>query len=151
VSRRGGAGGARPGASVGLLRALLDLLGAVLLPGVLELDLLGDGYTVVGDRGGAPLLLQNDVAALGAKGHLDGVGELVHTALETAPGVLVKRDHLGCHEALPPRYRVVCSGSSRRPRRQVDLPPTAPVAVVGQVPSPRSPVVTLDMRVLTTV
>ncbi len=29
-------------------------------------------------EGGAPLLLEDDVAALGAKGDLDGVGELVH-------------------------------------------------------------------------
>ncbi|HEY2237864.1 MAG TPA: hypothetical protein VGI21_03690, partial [Streptosporangiaceae bacterium] len=27
-----------------------------------------------------------------------GVGELVHAALEAAPGVLVERDHLRCHK-----------------------------------------------------
>src|SRR5207244_712412 len=80
---------------VRLLRDLLDQLGADLLVRVLELDLLGDGDTVVGDRGGAPLLLEDDVPALGAEGHLDGVGELVHPALEAAPRLLVERDDLG--------------------------------------------------------
>jgi hypothetical protein len=80
---------------VGLLGDLLDQLGADLLVGVLELDLLGDGHTVVGDRGGAPLLLQDDVAALGAQGDLDGVGEGVHAPLEAAAGLLVESDDLG--------------------------------------------------------
>ena len=89
---------------VRLLGDLLDELGADLLVRVLELDLLGDGDTVVGDRGGAPLLLEDDVAALGAEGHLDGVGELVHAALEAAPGLLVERDDLGhVRSVLPDR------------------------------------------------
>src|ERR1035441_8629408 len=82
---------------VGLLRYFLDKLGADLLPRVLELDLLGDGHAIVGDRGGSPLLLEYHVAALRAESYLHGVGELVHTAFEAAPGFLVKRDHLGCH------------------------------------------------------
>src|SRR6201986_4801578 len=36
---------------VGLLRYFLDKLGADLFPRVLELDLLGDGHAIVGDRG----------------------------------------------------------------------------------------------------
>src|SRR6478672_10038987 len=50
---------------------------------------------VVGDRGGAPLLLQDDVAALGAEGDLDRVGEGVHTPLEPAAGLLVESNQLG--------------------------------------------------------
>src|SRR5205814_5475431 len=86
-----------------------------LLPRVLELDLLGDGHAIVGDRGCAPLLLEHHVAALGAEGYLHGVGELVHTALESAPGVLVKRDHLRCHRLQS--SVAYARGSSRRPRR----------------------------------
>src|SRR5215470_16338277 len=82
---------------VGLLGYFLDQLGADLLPRVLELDLLGDGHAIVGDRGGSPLLLEHHVAALRAEGDLDDVGKLVHAALEAAPGVLVIRDHLRCH------------------------------------------------------
>src|SRR5690606_21171799 len=46
---------------VGLLGDLLDELGTDLLVRVLELDLLGDAHTIVGDGGGTPLLLQYDV------------------------------------------------------------------------------------------
>src|SRR3954470_16533959 len=80
---------------VGLLGDLFDELGADLLEGVLELDFLGDGHTVVGDRGGAPLLLQDDVATLRAERHLDGIGELVHATLEGATRLLVERDEFG--------------------------------------------------------
>jgi hypothetical protein len=65
--QHGGGGGAVTGDVVGLLGDLLDQLGADVLVGVLELDLLGDGHAVVGDRGGAPLLLEHDVAALRAE------------------------------------------------------------------------------------
>ena len=64
----GGGGGAVTGDVVGLLGDFLDQLGADLLVRVLELDLLGDGDAVVRDRGGAPLLLEHDVAALRAEG-----------------------------------------------------------------------------------
>src|SRR5690606_27670540 len=97
LGQHGGGGGAVTGDVVGLLGDLLDELGADLLVRLLELDLLGDGDTVVGDGGGAPLLLQHDVAALGAERHLDGVSERVHAALEAATGFLVERDQFGCH------------------------------------------------------
>src|SRR6202034_4357224 len=97
LRQHGSRGGAVARDVVGLLRYFLDKLRTDLLPRVLELDLLGDGHTIVGDRGGSPLLLEHHVPALRAEGYLHGVGELVHTALEAAPGVLVKRDHLRCH------------------------------------------------------
>src|SRR5690606_5381432 len=81
---------------VGLLGDLLDELRTDLLVRVVELDLLSDRHTVVRDRGRAPLLLQNDVAAARAERHLDGVGQLVEAALEAATGLLVESDHL-CH------------------------------------------------------
>ena len=93
--------GAVTGDVVGLLRDLLDELGADLLERVVELDLLGDRDAVVRDRGGAPLLLEDDVAALGPQRDLHGVRELVHAALERAPRVLVERDDLRCHLLLP--------------------------------------------------
>ena len=95
----GGGGGAVTGDVVGLLGDLLDERRADLLVGVLELDLLGDRDAVVGDRGGAPLLLEHHVAALRAEGDAHGVGELVHAGLERAAGLLVERNllrHLMC-------------------------------------------------------
>ena len=93
--QHGGGGGAVAGDVVGLLGYFLDQLGPDPLVGVLELDLLGDGDPVVGDGGGAPLLLQHHVAALGAEGDPHGVGELVHPALQAAAGVLVESNQLG--------------------------------------------------------
>ena len=90
-----GGGGAVAGDVVGLLGDFLHQLGADLLPRVLEVDLLGDGDTVVGDRRCSPLLLEYDVAALRAEGDAYGVGELVHAVLEGPAGLLVEGDQLG--------------------------------------------------------
>ena len=80
---------------VGLGGDLLDELGAHVLERVLQLHLLGDGDAVVGDRGGAELLLEHDVAALRPEGDLDRVGELVDPGLERAPGIGVELQDLG--------------------------------------------------------
>ncbi len=133
LGQHGGGRRAVAGDVVGLLRYFLDQLGTDLLPRVLKLDLLGDGNTIVGDRGGAPLLLENDVPALRAEGNLHGVGELVHAALEAAPGFLVKRDQLRCHWL---QSSVSVRATGRRPRR---------TACQGAVPScyramPRRPI-----------
>mgnify|MGYP007099124424 CR=1 FL=1 len=61
---------------------------------LLDLDLAGDGDAVVGDRRGAELLVEDDVAALRAERHLDRVGEVVHAALERTAGVLVELQDL---------------------------------------------------------
>ena len=73
--------GAVTGDVVGLGRDLLGELGAEVLVRVVELDLAGDGHAVVGDRGRAALLVDDDVAAARAERHLDGVGERVDAAL----------------------------------------------------------------------
>ena len=63
LAEDGGGGGAVASDVVGLGGDLLGQLGADVLEGVLEFDVLGDGHTVVGDGGGAELLIENDVAA----------------------------------------------------------------------------------------
>src|SRR4029077_7257440 len=69
-------------------------------------------YTVVGDGGGAPLLLEHDVAALRAEGDAHRVGELVHAALESPAGFLVEGDQFG--HGCPPWTSL--SGCHRRRR-----------------------------------
>ena len=91
--QRGG-GGAVTGDVVRLDGDFLDELGAHVLERVLELDLLGDGHAVVGDRRRAELLLEHDVAALRAERDLDGVGELVDAGREAVAGLLVETDLL---------------------------------------------------------
>ena len=61
---------------------------------IVELDLLGDGDTVVGDRRCAELLLEYYVATFRSKRHLDGVGELVDARGETVASLFFKTDFL---------------------------------------------------------
>ena len=104
--------GAVTGDVVGLGGDVLRELRAEVLVGVVEVDLTGDGHAVVGDRRRAELLVDDDVAAARAEGHLDRVGELVDAALEGAPGVLVELDDLGHAGPL-----VEESSGGRRPPR----------------------------------
>ena len=73
-------GRAVAGDVVGLGRDLLEELRAHVLERVLELDVARDGDAVVGDRRRAELLVEDDVAALGAERHPDRVGEAVDAA-----------------------------------------------------------------------
>jgi hypothetical protein len=94
LGQHGRRGGAVAGDVVGLGRHLLDQLRAQVLVRARQLDLLGDGDAVVGDRGGAELLVQDHVAALGAERDLDGVGQRVDAALQRPPGLLVELEDL---------------------------------------------------------
>src|SRR6266487_2587616 len=126
LRQHGGGGGPVTGDVVGLLGYFLDQLGADLLVGLLELDLLGDRDAIVGDGGSAPLLLEHDVAALGAQRHLHSIGKLVHAPFERPAGVLVEGDDLR-HARLPPsRWAClirVTPGSGPRPRSMLALMP----------------------------
>jgi hypothetical protein len=93
----GGGGGAVAGVLGGLGGDLLDHLGAHVLVGVVELDLLGDGDAVLGDGGRAEGLLEDDDAAGGAEGDLDGVRELADALEDALAGVGVESDLLGSH------------------------------------------------------
>ena len=87
-------GRAVTGDVVGLGGDLLGELRTEVLERVVELDLAGDGHAVVGDGRRAPLLVEDDVAALGAERDLDGVGEGVHAPLEGTASVLVELQDL---------------------------------------------------------
>src|SRR3954467_4870749 len=74
----GRGGGAVTGDVAGLGSDFLDHLRAHVLELVLELDLLGDRDTVLGDRRAAERTLEHHVATLRAEGDLDRVGQDVH-------------------------------------------------------------------------
>ena len=76
LGEHGRGGGAVAGEVAGLGRDFLHHLRAHVLERIGELDLLGDGDAVLGDRRGAELLVDDDVPALGAEGDLHRVGEL---------------------------------------------------------------------------
>src|SRR2546421_5568 len=85
----------------GLGRDFLQHLGAHVLAGVLELDLLGDGDAVLGEGGAAELLGEDDVPPLRTERHLDGVRHDVDAAQERGAGFLVEQKLLG-HGYFPP-------------------------------------------------
>jgi hypothetical protein len=83
LGEHGGRRGAVAGHVARLARDLAHHLRAHVLEAVLELDLLGDGDAVLGDRRRAEALLDDDVAALGAERDLHRVGEGVDAREDT--------------------------------------------------------------------
>src|SRR5690606_21867518 len=98
----GSGGRAVTGDVVGLVGYLVGELGTHVLPRVVKLDLLGNGDAVVRDGGGSPLLLQNDVATLGAERHLHSVGQLVYAGLEATASLLIEAKIFRCHMCSTP-------------------------------------------------
>src|SRR5262245_9635371 len=100
-------------------RDFLHHLRAHVLERVLELDLLRDGDAVFGDRRCAELLVDDDVPALRAEGHLDRFGELVDAALEGRARVLIEMEFLRCHGTESPMRKLefaFCRCVRRGPR-----------------------------------
>src|SRR5690606_18785142 len=95
LAEHGGGGGAVTGDLVRLAGDLDEELGADVLDRVLELDVLGDGHAVLGDRRAAELLLQDDVAPLRPERDLDGVRDGVDAAFESAARVFLVDQVLG--------------------------------------------------------
>src|SRR5690606_10595047 len=87
LGQHGGGGGAVTGVVAGLGGDFLDELGAHVLELVLQFDFLGDRHTVLGHGRRAERALEHDVAALGAQGGLDGVGQDVHATHDAGTGV----------------------------------------------------------------
>ena len=100
LRQHGGGGGAVTG-EVGRLRGdFAHHLRAHVLELVLELDFLGDRHTVLGDARGAERLVEHDVAALGAEGHLHRIGEDVDAAQHAVARVGREFDVFRSHVSL---------------------------------------------------
>src|SRR3989441_9706829 len=80
---------------------LFRSLGAHVLDLVFELDLLRDGYPVLGNRRAPELFVDDDVATLRTKGDLHRLRQLVHTSLEPRAGHCIEFEVLGSHLFLP--------------------------------------------------
>ena len=80
---------------VGLARHLLHELGAHVLEGVFEFDLLGDGDAVLGDLRAAEGLLENDVLARRAESDLDRPRQALHSHDGLPARHFVEHDLLG--------------------------------------------------------
>jgi len=96
LGQNGCCGGAVAGDIGSLGGDFFHELRANVLQRVLELDFLGYGHAVLGDGGRAKLLLDYDVASLGAERRLDGVRERVHAAQDRLTGIFTVQNLL-CH------------------------------------------------------
>ncbi len=110
----GRGGGAVTGHVGGLRSDLADHLRAHVLESVGELDLLGDGDAVLGDGRRTELLLEHDVAALGAEGDLDCVGELVDARQQLAASLLGSRRSVFLTCSPPTYFSMMARISSSR-------------------------------------
>ena len=86
VGQHHAGGGAVAGDVVGLGGDLLEQLRAHVFEAVLELDVASDRDSIVGDHRAAVLLVQDDIAAVGAKGDADDVGQLARSAPQVFAG-----------------------------------------------------------------
>src|ERR1700733_9838977 len=116
LGKYGGCGGAVAGYVGSLGRDFTHHLGAHVLERILQLDFLGDGYAVLGDDRRAELLFDHRIAALGAEGDFDCVGELINAAQDRLAGIFTSHDLL-CHDV----FLLFCianwlSGRRLRPR-----------------------------------
>ena len=94
LSQQGSGGGAVAGSVVCFGGDFFYQLSAHVLEGVGKLDLFGNGHAVVGDEGSAVLLIQNHVAALGAQGDLNSIGQLINTGLQSLAGFIAAHNEL---------------------------------------------------------
>ena len=96
LGQHGGGGGAVAGGVRRLARDLADHLRAHVLERILEVDFLRHRHAVLGDGRRSELLVEDDVAALGAERHLHGVGQLVDAAQDGLARLLAVHN-LFCH------------------------------------------------------
>ncbi len=89
--QHGGGGGAVAGHVARLAGDFADHAGAHVLVDVFQVDFLGDGDAVLGDRRRAEALLQDHVAALGTERDLDGAGQLARRRGESPRGLPDRR------------------------------------------------------------
>ena len=102
LGQHGGGSGAVTGDVGGLGSNFLDHLRAHVLELVLQFDFLGDRHAVLGDGRGTEGTLQNHVAALGAEGHLDGVGEDIDATNHALTSGVAELNFFSCHLYVSP-------------------------------------------------
>ena len=89
-------GGTVSGYIVGLGSHLTDELCAHVFKTVFQLDLFGDGHTIVGDEGRSEGFLQNYISSFRSQGYSYGVSQLIYTFFQGCSGIRTKFD-LFCH------------------------------------------------------
>ena len=98
----GGGGGAVARHVARLGGRLLHELGAHVLALVAEVDFLGHGHAVLGDRRRAPALVEDGVATPRPQGRLDRAGQFLDAGKQPAPRLLLESQDLGWHADTSP-------------------------------------------------
>ena len=97
LGQYGGGGGTVTRGVRGLGSNFLDHLCTHVFKLVLEFDLFGDRYSVLGYGGCTKGFLEDDVAALGPQSSLHGVGEDIHAIKHLPAGGVAKMYVFSCH------------------------------------------------------
>jgi hypothetical protein len=97
LCQHGCGGGAAPGDIRSLGGDLLHHLRAHVFELVLQVDFLGHGYAVLGDRGRAERAFQHDVASLRTQGYFDRIGQNICAVHDARKGGIMESDFFGCH------------------------------------------------------
>ena len=95
ASEDSGGGGTITSLVVNLGGNLLDEGGTNVVVAILELDILGDSDTILGDLWHAKSAVEDDVAATGSKGNLNGIGESVDALEHECARISSELDVLG--------------------------------------------------------
>ena len=90
LGQYGRCGSAVTGCVTGLAGDLAHHLGAHILVGILEIDFLGYGHTVLSDCRRTEFLVKNHVAALGTESGLDRLGQDANALEQRLACVLVE-------------------------------------------------------------
>ena len=101
LCQNGSGGGAVAGSIIGLGGNFTHELCTHVLESVFQLNFLCDGNAIVGDDRAAELLAQNNVAAFGAQGDLNGISQLVNAGAKSLAGVFALLN-LFCHKSASP-------------------------------------------------
>src|SRR5712692_7994143 len=95
LREHGGRGGAIARDGRPVAGHLAHHLRAQVFDRISQIDLVGDGDAVLGDRRRSERLVEDDVAAPGAKGHLDRIGQLIDAPENRRPRLLAVGNLLG--------------------------------------------------------
>ena len=99
LCQNGSGGGAVACQIIGLGSNFLDQLCAHVLKRIVQLDVLGNGHTVVGDQRSAEFLVQNNIAALRTQSYLNRISQLVYAAAQCTASFLAEKNLL-CHNTI---------------------------------------------------
>ena len=138
LGQQGGGGGAVASHIVGLGGNFLHQLGAHVLKGVLQLHFLGDGDAIVGDEGGAELLIQHHIAALGPQSDLYGIRQLVDAGKQGLAGVLAIDDFLS-HSMSNPFFSQIKIRNQKNGINAIFIPQRPARRSAGRWCTPRRP------------